>query len=335
MAKLSIKEEYYGDLLPYIKNDLITDITWNGRALWVDHLEKGRYKEELELEPEWVEMFSARLSDLSNTHFNYSKPLLEAETEELRISVLHPDVTNGEYSLAIRKTPAIARLSDMKMLEEDYASKEIVELLKVFVKTDCSIIVIGEVGAGKTELVKYLAGHVPNYQRTVTIEDNYELRLASVYPDLDVNEVKINEASFDYRTAIKANLRQKVHNMLLSEARGREMHELLEAASTGCRVITTLHCRDVRKLVDRVCNMLGEEGNNKENDVYTFFDVIIKVAADISEKGIHRSIEQIGLLDRTDDGHNMLRVLYDNGCINKEAVTGKFIKKFEKANFSL
>lgn len=334
MAKLNLQDKYYEDLLPFIKDDQITDIVWNGKDLWIDHLKKGRYKEDIKLSKKWVEMFAARLSNLAGEHFNYSKPLLEAETDDLRISIIHPDVVNQEYSLAIRKTPAIRRMNEETMLKEGYANETLIKLLRAFVESNCSIIVIGEVGAGKTELVKFLTKYIPNWQRTITIEDNYELRLSSICPELDVNEIKINERSFNYRDAIKASLRQKVHNLFLSEARGQEAYELLEAASTGCRIMTTLHCDDVRKVPDRFMNMLGIEGKDKINDIYSFFDVIIKVNLEMRKDGVFRNIEQIGLLDRTNN-KNTLAVLYDEGNFNQDCFTQKFIKKFKKININL
>ena len=37
---LEIRKEYFGVQLPFIENETITDITWNGRQLWIDDLEK-------------------------------------------------------------------------------------------------------------------------------------------------------------------------------------------------------------------------------------------------------------------------------------------------------
>ena len=43
MRKLSLPDRAFGDLLKYILDDNITDINWS-RELWINHLEKGRYK---------------------------------------------------------------------------------------------------------------------------------------------------------------------------------------------------------------------------------------------------------------------------------------------------
>lgn len=98
----------------------------------------------------------------------------------------------------------------------------------------------------------------------------------------------------------------------MAEARSKEVINLLEAASTGCIVMTTLHSDDVRKIPDRVVNMMGIDGEEKRNDVYNFFDVGIKVGITKTDRGIKRSIDQICVMDR-DDNENSLYLIYNHG----------------------
>ena len=34
-----ISDQQYGELLPFVKDEKITDINWNGNELWVDNIE--------------------------------------------------------------------------------------------------------------------------------------------------------------------------------------------------------------------------------------------------------------------------------------------------------
>lgn len=312
---LKINDEYYGDLLPYIRDDKITDITWNGSSLWIDHLERGRYREDLFLETDFINNFSTRIANLANKNFNVSEPLLEAETDDLRISIIDNSVTNTDKSLAIRKTPAVRRLNESKMISEGYANEMLIKMLFLLVRGHCSFIVTGDVGSGKTELVKYLTKFIPDYERTISIEDNYELRLSKINKNLDCVEIRVNE-SFDYTMAIKAALRQLCKWLLMSEARSKEVVQLLEAASTGCCIMTTIHSDDVRKIPDRIVNMMGLQGEEKRNDVYNFFDVGIKVGVRKSEGKIERKITQLCVFDR-DEGENSITMIYEDGCFMK------------------
>lgn len=327
--RLEIKDEYFGDLLQYINDDLVTDITWNGHDLWLDNLEKGRYKVDLKLSDEWIEIFSTRIANLANKNFNMSEPLLEAETDNLRISIIDDSVTNTKRSIAIRKTPAVRRLNEKKMLKDQYADEMVILLLEAFVKSHCSVIVTGDVGSGKTELVKYLTKFIPKFERTISIEDNYELRLSSINPELDCVEIKVCP-TFDYTMAIKAALRQLCKWLLMSEARSKEVVQLLEAASTGCSIMTTIHSDDVKKLPDRVVNMMGLDGEEKRNDVYNFFDVGIKIDVNKTAERIERKISQICVLDR-DNEKNEMYVIYDDCEFTGENLPRNMLKKMKAA----
>lgn len=328
---LKVAEEYYGELLPYIKDEKITDICWNGDSLWLDHLEKGRYKNDTKLSKDFVRTFSTRIANLANENFNMSTPLLEAETDDLRISILHDSVTNTGISISIRKTPAVRRLNDAKILEQGYAERAVLVLLGMFVRGHCSVIVTGDVGSGKTELIKYLTKYIPNEERTISIEDNFELRLSSINPKLDAVEIKVNSDRFSYSMAIKAALRQLCKWLLLSEARSTEVIQLLEAASTGCIVMTTIHSDDVRKLPDRIVNMMGLAGEEKRNDVYNFFDVGIKVDVQKTPSGINRKISQICVLDRQDE-QNSLIMIYNDGFTGEKIPNNLCRKIFSNAS---
>ena len=135
MAKLSasewnFKDENFGPLLPYIKDEKITDINYNGTDVWVEHLEKGVLRTDLELDEEFVNQFSIHISNLVSAQFNKFNNVVEAETETLRISIIHPSATNTGYAISIRKTPPIMRLTDEGMLESGYCSEEVLNLLK-------------------------------------------------------------------------------------------------------------------------------------------------------------------------------------------------------------
>ena len=106
------KDENFGPLLPYVQDSQITDVNYNGSDVWVEHLEKGIYKADVELTQEFVNQFCLRIANLMSRQFNRNDNVLEAETDTLRISVIHPSVTDTGCSISIRKTPAIRRMTE-------------------------------------------------------------------------------------------------------------------------------------------------------------------------------------------------------------------------------
>lgn len=298
--KYIMKRQDYGMLYPYLISDDVTDINWNGRQLWIDDLEKGRYMAPEILTEAFVERFVSLLSNISGEPFNRRNPVLEAETEELRISVVHSSVAHSGTAISLRKTPAVRRLDRVEMIQSGYCCEEVADFLVHCVRAHCSIAICGLPGAGKTELLKYLTKFIPASERVITIEDVLEIHYQKINPNKDCVEMKVAE-NFSYTEAIRASLRQMPRWIVLSEVRSTEVRYLLESLSTGACGLTTLHTDDVRNIPDRLKNMAGGKGDLSriENDAYRFIDVGIMVKSFTDENGrIHRRVEQIGAFDR-------------------------------------
>lgn len=311
--KIVIDMSIFGKLLPYIDDDNITDINWNGYQLWVNDLNNGRYIiQDMVLDVHFVEQFSQRIANLVNASFNASNPVLEAETDGLRISIIHEAVTASGRSISIRKTPAVMRLNREKMERTGYCNYGISNFLENCVKAEMNIVICGLPGAGKTELLKALTAYIPANQRVITIEDNLEIRYKEINQGKDCVEMKVDEQTFTYTDAIKASLRQLPTWILLSEARSIEVKYLLQSMSTGTHCLTTLHTDDVRKIPDRILNMMEESKPSTINDIFSFVDVGILVRAKTTENGILREIAQVAMFVR-ENAENKTYLVYDEG----------------------
>ena len=64
---------------PYMSDENVTDLNYNGKDLWIDHLNKGRFVLSEYLDENTVMHACVLFSNLVNQHFNIQKPLLEAE----------------------------------------------------------------------------------------------------------------------------------------------------------------------------------------------------------------------------------------------------------------
>ena len=241
-------------MYPYIIQSSVTDINWNGKQLWIDDLEQGRYMAPEILSDCFVERFIMLLSNITCVTFNRINPVMEAETEELRVSVVHESVARSGYTISIRKTPAVCRMNKENMIQSGYCSEEIHDFLVRCVKAHCTIVICGLPGAGKTELLKYLTQFIPSRERAITIEDVMEIHYQTLNPDKDCVEMKVAE-NFGYAQAIKASLRQYPKWIILSEARSKEARQLLESLSSGASSLTTLHGKKVADIPGRILTM--------------------------------------------------------------------------------
>jgi pilus assembly protein CpaF len=327
MRKLTLPDRIYGDLLQFINDDNITDINYS-QALWVNDLNRGRYKVEgFTLDKIFIEQFYTRISNLMNTQFNRNNPLLEAETEGLRISILHDSVTNTGISISIRKTPAVRRICRESIIENDYCPEVIDTFMENAIKAHCTVVVGGLPGVGKTEYVKYLTTYIPAYERVYTIEDNLELRYSKINPDKDCVEIKVGD-TFGYSDALKASKRQLPTWVLLAEARGEEVKYLLENISAGVHCLTTIHLDDVSKIPDRMRNM----GRNiNENDVYSFIDIGVSLKQVVrEEEKITRKVYQVMCMTRENDRNNKV-MIYEDGQILTKNLPKELLRKFKLA----
>lgn len=338
MGKLELNSEFFLDryeedgvskfddrFKKLIENEDITDINWNGSTLWVDSKLKGRLNPQFKLPDRFVVRIASKLADMMRVQFNEYTPLLEAETDELRISIIHESVTDTGYSVSIRKTPSKRMLSKESMYASNYCPERLDDFMEFAVKAGCNIVICGLPGVGKTEYLKMLTSYISAKERAITIEDNLEIRYAQINPGKDCVALKVSldEDKFTYADAIKAALRQFATWIILSEARGREVKNLLEALSTGCHCITTLHTDDVRKVPDRMENM---SDNISTNDIFSFLDIAIQI---VRNKDLNKwCIEQAAFLSRW-NGENKLIVFYENGVFVDTDLPSDIQRKFD------
>lgn len=309
--------EFFGKLAPYIADIDITDINCNGKDVWINHIHKGRYmldKEELDFTERDIQELAYKISNTENVQFNVNYPILQADLVDLRFHFTHASFSVSGTTCSIRKTPVVSRISAKTMHtgKVEYLTREACAFLKLAVRARSNIAVCGLTGSGKTELVKYLMRFTKPSERIITIEDTSELHLAEIYKEKDVVELKVNDF-VDYDGAIKSCMRMLPVWVLLSEARGKEVQELLKCISTGAKIITTLHCENANAIPGRIMNMMPGEGQitnvKVENMIYDYLDFGIHIRADFEETTI-RYVDQIVYYVIDEEGNRKAIELY-------------------------
>jgi len=257
-------------------------------------LQKGRYRIEQIPHTSFFEQLSYKFANYVNMPFNAVHPVVEAETDQLRISIIHTSVSS-HLSISIRKTPAVLRLTPAILKKQRYAPSWLLALLSKWVVMKCNIIVSGLPGAGKTELLKYLMQYIDPSQRVITIEDTCEIRYGDLFEHADCVSLKVSDR-FDYTSAIKTCLRQRPDWMLVSEVRSHEIVSLLQSVSTGASLLSTIHASSAQAIPQRILHMFP--GVELSNDVlltmiYETLDIGIHVEASITKQGIRRYIREV------------------------------------------
>ncbi len=141
--------DFFGILYPFVCDDDITDIDYNGSALWLTYSDNSRELKEISIGDDFVEQFSARVSNAVSKPFNKQYPVLEAETDFLRITIVHESIAMSGRTFCIRKSLPSVRLTEQSMISTGFCNKEILEFLKECIRNKKNIVFCGEPGAGK------------------------------------------------------------------------------------------------------------------------------------------------------------------------------------------
>ena len=248
----------FGLLMPLLENDDITDISYsNNGQLWVKTLSRGVYAEHIEgLTNEVIEKLAFQCSNVMGKTFNMAHPFLDAESAELRMNFVHDSIATNGVALLIRKTPAKIRLQKDKLVQEDYVSVKLHDFLITCVQSHCNILVSGETGSGKTELVKYLASHTKENEKLITIEDTLELHLDKIYPNRDIVAMKTNNIA-SYSDVLVTCMRQNPRWILLSEVRsGEAVMAVRNSISSGHNILSTIHSDKASSIPMRLYSLL-------------------------------------------------------------------------------
>ena len=334
---MEIGKDYFGPLWKFVASEEITDIDYNGREIWLTNIYNERYKVSQEFVDEqmtasFVEQFTQRISNVVSRQFNKRNPQLEAETSDLRVTILHESVARSGRCISIRKTPPVIRLTVDKVLEEEYCSKEILALLINCVQAKMNFTFCGMPGIGKTESLKFFSQFISGNDRVITVEDTMEIRYAVTNPGKDCVELKVNEDTYGYADAIKSSLRLNPKWIMLSEARSKEVKYLLESWSTSVRGMTTLHTDDVRNVPDRILNMLESriDADRLENDIYQALDIAILIRKKKKEDGtIYRYIDQVCFFLREQEKNHIVMVV-SNGNLLCHSLPNGILQRFER-----
>ena len=161
---------------------------------------------------------------------------------------------------------------------------------------------------------------IPREERVITIENSLEIHYRDINPGADAVELRVGE-DFSYTDAIKASLRQNPKWLVLSEARSVEVTSLLEQWSTGVSGFTTIHLDDVRKLPDRIQNMMSDarDAERMENRIYRYVNVGILIRCVRQPDGkIRRYMDQLCFYSREQYENRIYMILEDGELLSEE-----------------
>ena len=289
----------FGPLKPLLDNDDITDISYcNGGQIWIRSLTQGSIRVEVPgCTQECMEKLAFLCSNVMGTTFINAKPFLDAESSELRLNFVHQSIATNGIACVLRKTPAKIRLKKEKLLEDDYFTADIHDVLIKCVEGHCNIIVCGETGSGKTEFVKYLASHTKDNEKIITIEDTLELHLDKIFPHRDIVAMKTNNVA-SYSDVLVTCMRQNPKWILLSEVRSAEaVSAVRNSISSGHNILSTIHADKASAIPYRLYSLMETDLDVDQflNTIYRYIQLGVHIKAYYSKKygKFHREVDEV------------------------------------------
>jgi len=173
-----------------------------------------------------------------------SSPMVDARLADgSRINVVLPPLAVDGPMLTIRRFTAVRPGPDALVAAGTIDPAQLVQL-ELAVRNRLTILISGGTGAGKTTLLNALSSFIGPDERTVTIEDAAELRLAHEHVvRLETRPSGVEGAEpVTIRDLLRNALRMRPDRILIGEVRGPEALDLLTALNTGhSGALSTIH----------------------------------------------------------------------------------------------
>jgi len=287
----------FGPLQPFLDDPEIEEI-WINEPGRVFVARRGRSQlTTLILTSDEVADLVERMLRSSGRRIDLSTPFVDAMLPDgSRLHVVIPQITRTHLAVNIRKfVLSIATLDELVALNS--ISVQAANFLEASVVAGLNILVSGGTQAGKTTMLNALCAAIPARERTVTVEEVFELQLQLP----DVVAMQTRQANLEgtgeipLRRLVKEALRMRPSRLIVGEVRQAECLDLLIALNSGIPGMCTLHANSAREALLKMCTLPLLAGENVSAafvvpTVATSVNLVVHLGTDA---GGHRRVREI------------------------------------------
>lgn len=294
-----------GPLEPLLRTPGVTDVLVNGPGeVYVDRgagleLTDVRFPDD-----QSVRRLAQRLAASAHRRLDDSVPYVDVRlVDGTRChAVLAPLARPG--TLVSLRVPSPTAFSVGDLVDAGTLTPEGAVLLETLVARRAAGVISGGTGSGKTTLLSALLGLVPREERIVIVEDSSELR--PDHPHVVALEARMPNAegagAVEVRTLVRQALRMRPDRLVVGEARGPEVIDLLAALNTGHEGgLCTVHAntaRDVPARLEALAMAAGLDRAAAHSQCASGIDVILHL---VRVRGARR-LQEIAVLESRPDG---------------------------------
>lgn len=299
-----------GVIQPLVEDIDITEIMINGKDEIIIEKAGKEIKTDIKFRSnEDLREIASKIVNASGQTLTAAKPYVDCRFPSMRINIVDHHIAGLGICITIRKFAPVLRINQKTMIESSQANRKMLNAMEAFIKGKLNVLIVGPTGSGKTELLKWMLSHVPDHERTLTLEDTAEMYLRHIYPEKHILPMECRftddpDTTVDFEILLKNALRQNPTRIIVGESRGPEALMMLEILNTGHPGCTTIHANNAPDAVDRLIMMCLRAGIKLDREIVgkwvtKVFDIVIFQQK--MDDGERRIVEMIELVDFAND----------------------------------
>ncbi|MFC5449111.1 ATPase, T2SS/T4P/T4SS family [Paenibacillus aestuarii] len=229
---------------------------------------------------EQVIRLQERLALYGRARINEQKPICHTYMyNKSRLTMTQPNYS-AFPTITIRnfilRDPSLDSLVEKKTL-----NKEMAKVLQLLVKYHSSIIVAGGTKTGKTTSLYALAKEIPEKERILTLETEFEMMLHERMPDRNIVPFQsLPDLKISMEDAFKPLLRLSPDRIIVGEVRGSEASQSVQAALRGHDTMVSLHSKYRSMIISDIMDMVKQDGRSHDdqllrNRIARAFNIVI------------------------------------------------------------
>lgn len=287
LSHLEREQKTFGILQALVDDVEITDIIVSKYDKITVQRGRRNYKTSLSFPSQQsYEAYVERLLLRAGTTYSTKQPITDGMIGALaRLHAVHKCIADEGPYLTIRLN-RFDKIALTDLVDRGLAPKPVLDYLTAIINFGMTVLIAGEVGTGKTTLVRALAGEIPLEDSLLVIEDTQEIRLQHPHvrylTTREENAEGIGRVSPSF--CIRAGMRMAMNRIIFGEIRDAEAAEsFIDVCASGHPGMSTIHARSAAEAVARLELFLGrsQPGVGRavlSDQVVTAVQVIVHVA---------------------------------------------------------
>jgi pilus assembly protein CpaF len=271
LAYIAKENATFGILQTLIDNPEVSDIIVHDFAKIIVQCGRSSVSTDLAFpDQRSYEAYVERLLQRAESTYSTKKPIADGMIgAQIRIHAVHKCLCETGPYLTIRIN-RMARVGMEDLIASGVAPREVFSYLRKLVRSGLTVFVVGEVGTGKTTLVRALATAMPEKESILVIEDTPEIQLEHPHvralTTREVNSEGVGRVAPS--ECIRAGMRMAMNRIIFGEIRDAEAAEaFVDVCASGHPGISTIHARSASEAITRLELFLGRAQRGAERQV--------------------------------------------------------------------